>query len=129
MRWPWVSRARYDVNVESLKMISEDRNRLLAQLDAAADRFQGIIDTNNALIEKFSDLAKQVTAKPAVPVLNKREPDPVADAIRQVAGNDRNLLKLQATWVAQQRRENPSISTDDLVEAILRGNDQHSMAE
>jgi hypothetical protein len=93
MKWPWVSRATYDISVALntqahgfLRARDQEISGLLAERHAAEQRYSD-------LLAKYHELAMPKTpAVPAAVVIEHEPPDAVTKVIREQAGRDPKLL-------------------------------------
>jgi hypothetical protein len=107
MKWPFVSRAKYDALVVELDAERKRaRRRERRQLDHSADAGK-MIDAADATADTATDAAEP------------RKPDPVAQAIRQVAGLDRALARHLRAFAEEARARD--MNERDIVKAIRTG--------
>lgn len=125
MKWPFVSRAKYE---ETVREMTATEEALLRELNAwetrEAERRTEL--AVRAAARRAQRAAKRVTidaadatADTATDAAEPRKPDPVAQAIRQVAGLDRALARHLRAFAEEARARD--MNERDIVKAIRTG--------
>lgn len=120
MRWPWVSRAAYEAEVESREAWMKEAVQFRVSSSAWAEQATALIRSYDALLEKYHALKLQGAAKPEpVPALPKREPDPVTQAVIAMAQGRPALYAHYNSHVAKRRAEGAEEA--EIAKEILTG--------
>lgn len=113
MRWPWVSRGRYDELKEHAQFLCEqlsERQRMVEN----GHRF------TSDLIDKLQALKLQgATVPEPQPTIERKELDPVQAAITAKAGPDRKLRAMMSREAMQSRAA--GIPDIEILQAIEQG--------
>lgn len=117
MRWPFVSRERYDAVLASAVAREADVARLHDRLlDLMRENVPR--STYDGLLEKYHAL-KVVGAAPVEPhrVMVERPANPIMDAVSLAGGNDMERRAFLGSWATQQRLA--GTNEDDIVHQLL----------
>lgn len=116
MRFPFVSRARYDLldhnSRELIGMYKGESMDLRAQLEIERARYDTLLDH----VLHPPQPVKPATAATTAAVA--REKDPVTEKIRQEAGGDPRLLAHFTNVAVQYKRDHPSATRDEIAAQI-----------
>lgn len=117
MKWPWVSRARYDLLQHNAEQITATLKAALAVSDG---RYDQLLEKYGDLTDKYHDL-RVAGANPALPTvaIPRKEPDVVTQAIIAKSRGSAVLRKQFADLAAQRRAED--VSEPEIAKEILAG--------
>lgn len=137
MKWPWVSRVRYEMELTNVRGLGERIAKEIARTDAAEARFAAAEARYDALLEKYHALRVSGANPKEPPVVvppPKQPPAPIMRAIRLISPRE------DAAFFANMRlyRENEAEADADpekFAERIKRGRltstdvDEHPRAD
>lgn len=106
LRWPWVSRVRYDdLKCQYAAVVRADN----ASWWSVREELSKERDQYTALLDKYHELATGIPEQARKPVvMPEREPSLVSSVIREQAGGDHRLSAHLQSYASKLKREGKS---------------------
>ena len=128
MKWPWVSRARYELlehNFEQLRALAHDQgNRAYQYQEGLHERLRDAKNQLDALLERYHDLATRQPHVATAESITLPEPDvpppQVLAAMRRISPSDDAAFR--ANWAYwEKNKQTASDHPDAFADEILKG--------